>query len=108
MIHSMFAVIKTGGKQYVVTPGQQLNVEKLQVEADKSVVFDQVFLVADESHIQIGNPFVKEALVHAKILRQFRTKKIIVFKYKAKTRHRKKAGHRQHMTKVEIEKITIK
>ena len=101
----MFAVIKTGGKQYVVSPGQKLNIEKLEIEAGKPVVFEHVFLVADEDKAKVGNPLVKGATVQAKVLRQFRTKKIIVFKYKAKTRHHKKAGHRQHMTEVEIEKI---
>ena len=101
----MFAVIKTGGKQYVVSPGQKLNIEKLEIEAGKQVVFEHVFLVADEDKAKVGNPLVKGATVQAKVLRQFRTKKIIVFKYKAKTRHHKKAGHRQHMTEVEIEKI---
>ena len=101
----MFAVIKTGGKQYVVSPGQKLKIEKLEVQAEASVVFDHVFLVADEDSVHVGDPLVKGALVEAKVLRQFRTRKIIVFKYKAKTRHHKKAGHRQYMTEVEIEKI---
>ena len=104
----MFAVIKTGGKQYVVAPGQKLNVEKLDIEAGKPVVFEHVFLVADGDSATIGDPVVKGASVHARALRQFRTKKIIVFKYKAKTRHHKKAGHRQQMTEVEIEKIVTK
>ena len=102
---SMSAVIKTGGKQYVITPGQKLKVEKLEVEVGKPIVFEHVFLVADGEKAEVGDPVVKGASVHAKVLRQFRTKKIIVFKYKAKTRHHKKAGHRQHMTEVEIEKI---
>ena len=105
---SMFAVIKTGGKQYIVTPGQKLNVEKLDIEAGKPVVFEHVFLVADGDNVTLGDPAVKGASVHAHAIRQFRTKKIIVFKYKAKTRHHKKAGHRQHMTEVEIEKIVTK
>lgn len=101
----MFAVIKTGGKQYVVTPGQKLKVEKLEGEAGKKVIFDHVFLVADKDTAQVGNPVVKGATVHANVLRQFRTKKIIVFKYHPKTRYHKKAGHRQQMTEIEIEKI---
>ena len=101
----MFAVIKTGGKQYVVSPGQKLNVEKLEVEAGKPVVFDTVFLVADGDNARVGNPLVKGASVQATVLRQFRTKKVIVFKYHPKTHNRKKAGHRQNMTEVEIGKI---
>ena len=89
----MFAVIKTGGKQYIVAPGQKLKVEKLDSETGKSVVFEHVFLIADGDKVDLGNPAVKGASVHAKVLRQFRTKKIIVFKYKAKTRHHKKTGH---------------
>ena len=89
----------------MVSPGQKLNIEKLEGEAGKPVVFEHVFLVADEDKAKVGSPLVKGATVQAKVLRQFRTKKIIVFKYKAKTRHHKKAGHRQHMTEVEIEKI---
>ena len=102
---TMFAVIKTGGKQYVVTPGQKINVEKLEIEAGKLVVFDHVLLIADQDKATIGMPLITGATVQGKALRQFRTKKIIVFKYKQKTRHHKKAGHRQQMTEVEIEKI---
>lgn len=103
----MFAVIKTGGKQYIVTPGQKLKVEKLDGEAGKQVVFNDVFLVADEDKVQIGAPAVKSALVYAKVLGHLRTKKIIVFKYHPKTRYHKKAGHRQQMTEIEIEKIAM-
>ena len=104
----MFAVIKTGGKQYVVSPGQKLKLEKLEAEAGKSVVFNDVFLVADEDKAEVGSPVVKGASVEAKVIRQLRTKKVIVFKYHNKTRYRKKAGHRQNMTEVEIEKIVVK
>ena len=102
----MFAVIKTGGKQYVVWPGQKLKVEKLEGEAGKQVIFDHVFLTVDDKDtVQVGSPIVKGASVHARVLKQFRTKKVIVFKYHPKTRYHKKAGHRQHMTEIEIEKI---
>ncbi|MDP3770162.1 MAG: 50S ribosomal protein L21 [Candidatus Sungbacteria bacterium] len=101
----MFAVIKTGGKQYVVIPGQKLKVEKLEAEAGKPVVFDTVLLIADESVFKIGDPSIKGAVVKARAVRQFRTRKITVFKYHNKTRYRKKAGHRQHMTEVEIQDI---
>jgi len=104
----MFAVIKTGGKQYVVSPGQKLKVEKLEAEAGEPVIFNDVLLVADENKAHIGNPVIKGASVRANVLRQFRTKKVIVFKYHAKTRYHKKAGHRQHMTEIEIEKILTK
>lgn len=101
----MFAVIKTGGKQYVVTPGQKLKVEKLEAEAGEPIIFDTVLLVADESVLKIGDPSVKGAAVKAQAVRQLRTRKVIVFKYHPKTRYHKKAGHRQHMTEVEIKDI---
>lgn len=104
----MFAVIKTGGKQYIVAPGQKIKVEKLEVEAGKPVIFDNVLLVSDGDKAEIGAPLIAGAHVQAKALRQLRTRKIIVFKYHNKTRTRKKAGHRQHMTEVEIEKILAK
>ena len=79
--------------------------EKLEAEVGTQVIFDRVFLVADEDNADIGNPVVKGASVQAHVIRQFRTKKIIVFKYHPKTRYHKKAGHRQFMTEVEIKKI---
>ena len=93
-----FAVIKTGGKQYKVAEGDKLLIEKLDVEAGKDVVFDQVLLVDDV----IGTPLVNGASVTARVLEQGRAKKKIVFKYTSKTRYKKKKGHRQPFTKVEI------
>lgn len=107
-LHSenMFAIIKTGGKQYKVSPGQKLRIEKLEAEDGTTVHFDQVLLVADGEKIEIGAPILKGAEVDAKVLKQGRDDKKIVFKYHAKTRYRKKKGHRQHFTEVEIIKIT--
>lgn len=99
------AVIQTGGKQYKVIPGQKLKVEKVKGEKDAGFVFDKVLLVADEKKVDIGAPYVDGAKVEAKILRQARSKKIIVFKYQSKTRRRRKKGHKQHFTEVEITKI---
>jgi len=98
------AVIKTGGKQYKVKENDRLNIEKIAGEKDSKVRFDQVFLVADEDgkDVKVGTPAVSGAKVEAKILEQARDKKVIVIKYKAKTRHSVKRGHRQHFTKVEI------
>ncbi|MBI2640930.1 MAG: 50S ribosomal protein L21 [Candidatus Sungbacteria bacterium] len=101
----MFAVIKTGGKQYLVSPGQKLKVEKLDAKEGGKIIFGEVLLVADDKKTEIGTPLVKGAKVEAKVLRQGRDKKIIVFKYHAKTRYRKKKGHRQAFTEVEIMKI---
>jgi len=102
---TQFAVIKTGGKQYLVSPGQKLKVEKLDVQEGKNIVFGEVLLVGDEKKAEIGMPTVKDAKVEAKVLGQGRHKKIIVFKYHAKTRYRKKKGHRQPFTEIEVTKI---
>ena len=103
----MFAVIKTGGKQYLVVPGQKLKIEKIDANEGENFVFEEVLLAGDGENLQIGTPLVKGARVEAKILEQGRAKKIIVFKYHNKTRYRKKRGHRQHFTEVEIKKMEI-
>ncbi|MFH1769360.1 MAG: 50S ribosomal protein L21 [Parcubacteria group bacterium] len=104
----LFAIIKTGGKQYKVSEGTQLNVEKLDVEEGKEFDFDQILLIgnAKAEATKIGSPLVEGAIVHAKVLEQGRDKKKLVFKYSNKTRYRKKKGHRQPYTKIEILKIT--
>jgi large subunit ribosomal protein L21 len=102
----MFAVIKTGGKQYKVSPGDKIKIEKLDVPEGKEIAFDQVLLtVDDKGKTKIGTPLVKGAQVKAKVLRHGKGKKIVVFKYKAKKRYKKKMGHRQPFTEVEILKI---
>ncbi|MBI2055389.1 MAG: 50S ribosomal protein L21 [Candidatus Sungbacteria bacterium] len=101
----MFAVIKTGGKQYRVSPGQKLKIEKLDAAESGAVKFDQVLLVADGEKVEIGQPLVKGAKVEAKVLKQGRYKKKNVLKYHRKTRYHKKKGHRQPFTEVEILKI---
>ncbi len=143
----MLAVIKTGGKQYLVSPGDKIKIEKVEgkelasASADapssakategkkatalpsetpndsekrrragkgKEIIFDQVLLLEKQRKVEIGAPFVKGAKVTAKILSQGKGKKIIVFKYKPKTRYQKKAGHRQPFTEIEILKIETK
>ncbi|PIS40337.1 MAG: 50S ribosomal protein L21 [Candidatus Nealsonbacteria bacterium CG08_land_8_20_14_0_20_36_22] len=101
----MLAVIKTGGKQYLVKPGDKIKIEKIEKEGDKEIIFDQVLLVEKNRKIEIGTPLVNGAKVVGKILRQGKSKKVIVFKYKPKTRYKKKAGHRQLFTEIEITKI---
>ena len=105
----LLAVIKTGGKQYKVKEGDVLKIEKLDQEVGKKVVFDQVLLVSDEegNKIAIGMPTATKAIVEGKILTQERSKKVIGIKYKPKSRYRKKIGHRQLITKVEITKIKL-
>ena len=101
----MYAVIQTGGKQYRVSEGDVLNVEKLAVEAGENVVFDKVLTVVNDGDVMIGKPVVEGAKVTAKVVEHGKAKKIFVFKYKAKSNYRRRQGHRQPYTKVLIEKI---
>ena len=99
-----FAIIETGGKQYKVAVGSKLKVEKLGSEIGE-LVFDKVLLVADGENVSLGMPYVSGCKVEAKVLRQGRDRKKIIFKYHSKTRYRRKKGHRQHFTEVEIVKV---
>ncbi len=101
----MQAVIKTGGKQYLVSPGDKIKIEKIEEEVGKEIIFDQVLLLEKNEKVEIGVPLVKDAQVKAKILDQGKGEKVIVFKYKSKKRYKKKTGHRQSYTEVEITKI---
>ena len=101
----MYAVIKTGGKQYRVQQGDVIFVEKLNAQADEAVTFDEVLLVGDADQSRVGTPVVEGAKVEGKVLSQVKGKKIVVYKYKAKKNERKKQGHRQPYTKVEITAI---
>lgn len=100
----MYAVIATGGKQYKVSEGDIIRVEKLGVEAGNAVTFDQVLAVNNGSLV-VGNPTVANATVSASVVKEGRGKKIVVYKYKRKTGYHKKNGHRQSFTEVKIEKI---
>lgn len=100
----MYAIIATGGKQYKVSEGDIISVEKLDVEEGKEVTFDQVLAVGGEK-MTVGSPFVDSATVTGKVLDQGKGRKIIVYHYKRKTGYHKKNGHRQAYTKVQIDKI---
>lgn len=100
-----YAIIETGGKQYKVTEGQTINVGRLEAEEGGSVQLDKVLLLADGDNITVGKPLVEGARVMATVKANGRADKIIVFKYKAKARQRKKSGHRQHFTSISIDKI---
>lgn len=101
-----FAVIETGGKQYKVSAGDKIKIEKISAEPDGKFIFDKVLLWAGGGEsVKIGVPYIKDAQVEARVLKQARERKKIVFKYHSKTRYRKKKGHRQHYTEVEIVKI---
>src|SRR3989344_5167258 len=101
----MFAIIETGGKQYRVAPGQKVKIEKLEAKEGDSFVLDKVLLTADGENVKVGNPYVAGAKVETKILRQERARKVIVFKYHSKTRQKKKKGHRQYFTELEVVSI---
>lgn len=101
----MYAIIKTGGKQYRVQEGETIFVEKLEAEVDSAFVFDEVLAVGGEGDLKVGTPIVSGAKVTGKVVAQGKEKKILVFKYKAKSNYRRRQGHRQPFTKVVIEKI---
>lgn len=101
----MQAVIETGGKQYLVSPKEKLIIEKLVASVGDSVVFDKVLFTDHDGKISIGKPYLSGSKVTAKVLNQQRGEKIVVFKYRAKSRYRRKQGHRQSETVVEIESI---
>ena len=104
----MFAVIKAGGKQYIVKEGQEMNIELLEQEPGSALEFTPL-LVADEEgkEVKVGTPEVAGAKVTAKVLEHGRAKKVSVIKYKPKVRYRRNVGHRQPFTKIKIEKITV-
>ena len=102
----MYAIIKTGGKQYKVEEGQILKVEKLDTEEDENLEFDRVLAVSDENgEVKFGQPYLDDVKVSGRVLEHGKNKKIVVFKYKPKRRYKKKMGHRQPYTKVMIENI---
>ncbi len=101
----MFAVVKTGGKQYKVAKDDIIRVEKLDVEAGKTVTLDTVLMVSDGKKMTVGAPSVAGASVTAEVLEQTRADKIIVFKKKRRQNYRRKAGHKQHLTVLKIKDI---
>lgn len=103
----MYAVIETGGKQYKVSEGDVIFIEKLEAAEGEAVTFDKVLVVADGEKVNVGAPVVSGASVTAKVEKQGKAKKIYVFKMKRKKNYRRKKGHRQPFTKVTIEKINF-
>ena len=101
----MYAIIESCGRQYKVSEGDVVFFEKLDAEEGKEVKFENVVLVSDDGKVQVGNPYVKGAVVEGKVVSRGKAKKIIVFKMKAKKGERKTKGHRQPYTKVEITSI---
>ena len=103
----MYAVIATGGKQYKVTEGSMIKVEKLAVEAGTAYAFDKVLVVSDDNGVKVGAPYVEGAKVNATVIGDGKAKKVIIYKYKPKKGFHKKKGHRQPFTKVKIDAITL-
>lgn len=104
----MYAVIKTGGKQYRVSPGETLRVEKLDRTAGESVVFDQVLMVSDDAaKVSVGKPFLSNATVTAEVVKQGRADKIIIIKMKRRKHYMRRQGHRQDFTEIKITDIKV-
>lgn len=101
----MYAVIATGGKQYKVSTGEILRIEKIPGEVGDTVALDRVLMVAEGDDVTIGSPVVDNAVVNASIVEQAKAKKILVFKYKRRKRYRRKQGHRQPFTAIKIDNI---
>jgi large subunit ribosomal protein L21 len=101
----MYAIIQTGGKQYRVSEGDVIVIEKLEAQAGDTVAFDEVLTVVADSSVKIGQPVVAGAKVTGTVVEHGKGKKIRIFKYKSKSNYRKRQGHRQPFTKVTIEKI---
>jgi large subunit ribosomal protein L21 len=103
----MYAVVETGGKQYRVEEGGTLKVERLAAEPGKPITLDRVLLVADGTSTHVGAPIVQGAKVTAMVLGHGKDRKVLVMKYKSKVHYRRKRGHRQHYTRLRIEKIEL-
>jgi large subunit ribosomal protein L21 len=101
----MYAVIKTGGKQYRVAPGDSIDVERLPYEVGEQIELDQVLLVANGSGATVGQPVVEDAKVKATVTRQAKGRKVVVFKFRSSKRYRRKKGHRQFYTRLRIDEI---
>lgn len=102
---SDFAVLKTGGKQYLVREGQEISIEKIEGKDKDKVEFEEILLISKAGNVKVGKPKVEGTKVEAKIIGQIKGNKVVVFKMKPKKRYRKTQGHRQKLTKVLIEKI---
>ncbi len=103
----MYAILENGGKQYRVSEGDVIYLEKVQANPGQTVSFSEVLAVGSDKKLHLGAPYVENAQVTAKVVSHGKAKKVVVFKYKAKKNYRRKQGHRQPFTKVAIEKITL-
>ncbi|MFW5708752.1 MAG: 50S ribosomal protein L21 [Chloroflexota bacterium] len=103
----MYAVIRTGGRQYRAEVGKTIDVERLPHEVDEQIIIDDVLLVGDGDKTVIGQPVVEGAKVNATVVEQFRGKKVVVFKYRQRTSYRRRYGHRQYYTRLRIDDISV-
>lgn len=103
----MYAIIRTGGHQYRVAPGDTIEVERLEAETGSQVELGEVLMLSNDDGVQVGTPLVEGAKVVATVLRQGKGPKLVVFKYKPKKRYRRKTGHRQNLTMLSIKEINI-
>jgi large subunit ribosomal protein L21 len=103
----MYAIIRTGGRQYRAEVGKTIDVERLPYEIDEAFEIDDVLLVGDGDSTVIGQPHVEGATVKATVVDQFRGKKVVVFKYRQRTNYRRRGGHRQHYTRIRIDDISV-
>ncbi|HHY76769.1 MAG TPA: 50S ribosomal protein L21 [Firmicutes bacterium] len=101
----MYAIVETGGKQYKVSPGDVVRLEKLPGTRGDTLVFDKVLAVSDGGSLRVGNPYLEGTTVKATILRQGKARKILVFKYRSKTNYRRRYGHRQPFTEVRVDAV---
>jgi len=104
----MYAIVESGGKQYKAVPGTTIEVDRLQIEEGTQIELDQVFLVAADENYQVGSPTVPGANVTATVVEHFKGRKIIVFKFKSGNNYRRKQGHRQQYTRLQIDEILVK
>ena len=104
----MYAVFKSGGKQYRVSKGEKLKLEKLEANVGKKVVFDQVLSVGEGKDINIGTPYLADVIVEAKVIDEGKDKKIEVVKFKRRKNYKRNFGHRQHYSLIEVTNITVK
>jgi large subunit ribosomal protein L21 len=101
-----YAIIKTGGKQYKVSQGASIDVEKLDLEVGSDATFDSVLMLSNEGQVKVGNPTISGATVTAEVVDQYRAKKVTAFKFKRRKGYHKTKGHRQHLTRLTIKEIS--
>ena len=101
----MYAIVETGGKQYKIEEGEKLQVEKITAQVGETITLDKVLMINNDGEVHVGSPMIESAKVTATVVEQGKGKKIIVYKYKPKANYRRKKGHRQFFTEIQIEKI---